>query len=267
MKLGYIANNDLAGLETDCQFAVAEGYEGFEFNYWGDFAKLTAEHVAAQKALLDRYGLACSSFGIWGYNHLASDPAVRAAAHAQIEPAIGFAKQLGADVLILGAGGMDNASNEQQAAEFKSAVSPYVDKAAAAGLRVALYGFHGGSSYLETVDAYASLFAVMDNVGIKLDCANVQHAGQDYLRLLREHAGRVAHVHIKEHLYDGGKLVSQPAAGMGDIQWGKIFAFLYEAGYDGWLVVEPHGAIWSRPPLRWTMLRLTRRYISMFLDG
>lgn len=266
MKLGFIANNDLAGLEADCQFAVANGYAGFEFNYWGEFANLTAEHVAAQKALLDRYGLVCASFGIWGHNHLSGDPAVRAKAHAQIEPAIGFATQLGADVLIMGAGGLDGATNDQQAAEYKAAVGPYVDRAVAAGLRVALYGFHGGSSYLETVDAYATLLAAVANVGIKLDCANVVHAGQDYLRLLRDHGRRVAHVHIKEHLYLDGQLASQPAAGMGDLAWGKIFAFLYEAGYDGWLVVEPHGSVWSRPPLRWTMLRLTRRYISMFLD-
>jgi len=72
-------------------------------------------------------------------------------------------------------------------------------------------------------------------------------------------------VHIKEHLYMDGELVSQPAAGMGDIEWGKIMAFLYEHGYDGYLSIEPHGPKWGRPPLRRTMLLLTQRYIRQFL--
>ena len=62
-----------------------------------------------------------------------------------------------------------------------------------------------------------------------------------------------------------GELASQPPIGMGDIQWGKIMAFLYEHGYDGYLSVEPHGPIWSRAPFRQKMLTLTKRYIGQFL--
>ena len=61
------------------------------------------------------------------------------------------------------------------------------------------------------------------------------------------------------------EIASQPAAGMGDIQWGKVMAFLYEHRYDGYLSIEPHGPIWGREPLRETMLLLTRRYIGQFL--
>lgn len=265
MKLGFIADNNLEQIEADCWFAVAEGYEGLEFNHWGGFVNVTADQITAIRALLDRYGVACSSFGIWGFNHLSADADERAAAHAQIPRAIEFAGMLGADVLILGAGGKAGASTDEQADEFVTVVGPYVDRAVTAGLRVGLYGFHGGSAFLETVDAYAALFSRMANVGIKYDAANIQHAGQDYLRMAREHGDRIAHVHIKEHLYHGGQLASQPAAGMGDIEWGKLFAFLYEAGYNGWLTVEPHGPRWSSGTLRWTMLKLTRRYIAQFL--
>ena len=50
-----------------------------------------------------------------------------------------------------------------------------------------------------------------------------------------------------------------------DIEWGKVMAFLYEYGYDGYLSIEPHGPKWSRPPLREKMLLLTQRYIGQFL--
>jgi sugar phosphate isomerase/epimerase len=91
------------------------------------------------------------------------------------------------------------------------------------------------------------------------------HHGDKYLPILRDYGDRVFHVHIKEHLYMDGELVSQPAAGMGDIQWGKVMAFLYEHNYDGYLSIEPHGPIWSRPPMRKTMLLLTQRYMDQFL--
>jgi sugar phosphate isomerase/epimerase len=83
--------------------------------------------------------------------------------------------------------------------------------------------------------------------------------------VLHRHAARIQHVHIKEHLNHGGEVVSQPAAGMGDIHWGKVMAFLYEANYQGYLTIEPHGPLWSRPPLREKMLLLTQRYMKQFL--
>ena len=103
------------------------------------------------------------------------------------------------------------------------------------------------------------------DVGIKLDCANIRHHGDAYLPILRDHGERVFYVHVKEHVYLDGELVSQPAAGMGDIEWGKIMAFLYEHGYDGYLSIEPHGPIWGAEPMRTKMLLLTQRYMRQFL--
>jgi sugar phosphate isomerase/epimerase len=62
-----------------------------------------------------------------------------------------------------------------------------------------------------------------------------------------------------------GQLVAQPAAGMGDIQWGKVMAFLYEHHYAGYLCFEPHGPLWSKPPLREQMLLLSKKYLEQFL--
>ena len=108
-------------------------------------------------------------------------------------------------------------------------------------------------------------FLVLPQVGIKYDPANWDHAGQDYLDVVRRHGDKVAHVHIKEHLNIGGELASQPAAGMGDIAFGKVLAFLYEHDYRGYLCFEPHGALWGREPLRQKMLLLTKKHLDQFL--
>ena len=107
-------------------------------------------------------------------------------------------------------------------------------------------------------------------MGIKLDPGNwaAEIGGNPdiYLNILKKYGDKVYHVHIKELLWCGGQLISQPAAGMGDIHWGGIMALLYEAGYVGALSMEPHGRMWSRDNmLRHEMLILSQRYISQFL--
>jgi sugar phosphate isomerase/epimerase len=82
---------------------------------------------------------------------------------------------------------------------------------------------------------------------------------------VQRYGHKVGYVHIKEHLYKDGHLVSQPPAGMGDIEFPKVLAFLYEHNYDGWLSIEPHGPIWSRGVMRERMLLLTKKYLSQFL--
>jgi sugar phosphate isomerase/epimerase len=103
------------------------------------------------------------------------------------------------------------------------------------------------------------------DIKIKYDAANWDHGGLDYLDVVRRYGHKIGYVHIKEHVNAERKAVSQPAAGMGDIQWGKVFAWLYEHNYRGWLSIEPHGPIWSRGEMREKMLLLTKKYISQFL--
>lgn len=264
MKLGFIADNTLSGIETDCRFAVEHGFEGLEFNYWSQIKDLDDATVQQMHALLKQHNVACSTFGIWGWNHLAADPAVRAESHRQLNRAIDYAQTMGAPVFITGGGHIDGNSVEQDVDAFAEVMRPFIDRIKAAGMELALYGFHGGS-FLQTVDAYGKLWEKVDDVGIKFDPANVDHAGEDYLAVLRYHGDKIRHVHVKEHLNYKGEVASQPAAGMGDIHWGKVMAFLYENNYDGYLTIEPHGPFWSRGPLREKMLLLTQRHINQFL--
>jgi sugar phosphate isomerase/epimerase len=264
MKLAFIAQNDLTGIEEDAQFAAEQGFTGLEFNYWAGFKDLTAETVAAMRKLLDRHGVRAASLGLWGWNHIAPDAEERRASLAHLDRAIEFAEILGASILITGGGRLPTGTLDENVAEFVQVFPPYLEKAHKAGLQVALYAVHG-NSFFDGIEAYQRVWETIPNVGIKFDPANILHHGDDYLPILRDHGNQIYHVHIKEHLYMDGKLVSQPAAGMGDVQWGKVMAFLYEHNYQGYLCFEPHGPLWSKPPLRHKMLLLTKKYLSQFL--
>jgi sugar phosphate isomerase/epimerase len=40
-KLAFIGQDSLQGIEEDAAFCVAHGFEGLEFNYWGNFEQLS----------------------------------------------------------------------------------------------------------------------------------------------------------------------------------------------------------------------------------
>ena len=256
--------NDLEGVEPDAQFAVEHGFEGLEYNYWGGFGELTAETVAAMREILDRRGASCSMLGLWGWNHLAPDDAERAEAHEMLTRAIAFAGTLGAEVFTTGGGQIPGATLDEHAAAFAEVFPPFLEAIDRAGMKTAMYAVHG-NSFFDSIEAYERVWEKFPQVGIKFDPANWLHHGDDYLAVLRRHGDKIAHVHIKEHLYHDGELASQPAAGMGDIEWGKVFAFLYEHDYDGPLSIEAHGPAWSQGAMRDRMHLLTQRHISQFL--
>jgi sugar phosphate isomerase/epimerase len=268
MKLAFIGMNDLPRLGADACFARHHDFVGLEFNWWGEFAELTSDAVTAMRAILDDHGVACSALGLWGWNHLSPDPSERATAHEMLGRGIDFAKTIGAKVLITGGGQIPGAGISDNANEFLRVFPPFLDRLAEAGLQPAFYAVHG-ASFFTCIEAYEAVWDKLPQVGIKFDPANWRHANLDYLDVLRRHADKVAYVHVKEHLYHKGELVSQPPAGMGDIEWGKVLAFLYEADYGGYLSMEPHGDVWgwvSRAEImRTKMLLLSQKYLGQFL--
>lgn len=262
-KLSFIAQGSLAGIEEDAAFCVAHGFEGLEYNYWGNFEQLDVRTVEAMAAIQERHGIRCVMLGLWGWNHLAPDPAERAKAHEMLDRAIRFAGMLRADVFTTG-GGTFSENLAENVAEFGRVFPPFLERIGAGGMKAAFYASHG-KSFFDSLGAYEAVWESFPQVSIKYDPANWRHHGDDYLAVVRRHGDKVGHLHIKEHLYHEGGLAGQPPAGMGDIKWGKVFAFLYEHHYEGPLSIEPHGPIWSRGDMRRKLLLLSQRAIAPYL--
>jgi sugar phosphate isomerase/epimerase len=265
MKLSFIGNNTLAGVEADARFAAEHGFEGIEYNWWGDFKDVTPELIANMRATHERHGVRASMLGIWGWNHLDRDPAKRSEAHAMLVRAIEYAKVLRADVLVTGGGELSGASRDENVAEFLRVFPPLMEQVRAAGLKPAFYSMHP-ASFFDSIEAFEQVWPTMPDAAIKFDAANWLGRQIDYVDVLHRFGHKVGHVHIKEWMHDGkGKLIAEPAAGMGDIAWGKVLGCLYEHDYRGWLSLEPHGSIWSMSPMREKMLLLSKQHLSQFL--
>ncbi|MGH2570442.1 MAG: myo-inosose-2 dehydratase [bacterium] len=90
------------------------------------------------------------------------------------------------------------------------------------------------------------------SVGLLADSGHVALAGADPLAVFRDHADRIAHVHLKNVRADVARRVRDgdwsfsravregvfTVPGDGGIDYQPIFGLLEEIGYSGWLVVE-----------------------------
>lgn len=264
MKIGFIADNDLPTVEQDARFCAEHGLSGLEFNHWGALSKLEPDYMRQVRAILDKYGVECSTLGLWGHNHTSEDAAEAAAAQGELKLLVEYGKVLGAQVLITSGGNRKGQGAAANVKAFAEVFPPYIADLEAAGMKLSLYAVHG-NTFTETLGDYVTLWEQFPNVGIKCDPANLHYAGWDYLGFLWQYGHRITHMHIKEHLFIGGTLAAQPAAGMGDIEWGKVFCFLHEHDYNGYLTIEPHGPKWSRGALKYKCVTLSARYISQFL--
>ena len=83
-----------------------------------------------------------------------------------------------------------------------------------------------------------------ENLKATFDFANFVQCGQDTLEawdMLKDH---IAYVHVKDALFDGGRVVP---AGQGDGNLKEIFSRLDKKGYQGFLSLEPHLADFAGP--------------------
>lgn len=72
-------------------------------------------------------------------------------------------------------------------------------------------------------------------IGFCPDTAHLAAGGGDPAALIRRHARRINHVHLKDLAYDTATFLP---LGKGELDFPDVLAALREAGYDDWLIVE-----------------------------
>ena len=82
-----------------------------------------------------------------------------------------------------------------------------------------------------------------DKVRFCLDTAHIRLSGGDPLKVFKDHYDRLSYVHFKDVDMDPSLVLDKPmkrfrALGQGEINFGSIYHFLQEKGYDGIVCVE-----------------------------
>ena len=110
------------------------------------------------------------------------------------------------------------------------------------------YHHHMGT-VIQDGDDIRRLMSHTENLGLLYDSGHLYFAGEDPIKILREHAHRITHVHMKnirpENLNREGDFFSAilggtftvPGDGLG-IDFGPVVNALIQSEYEGWVFVE-----------------------------
>jgi sugar phosphate isomerase/epimerase len=135
----------------------------------------------------------------------------------------------------------------------------------------------GGKNLAVSPAIWRQLFEMVSspNFGLNFDPSHCIWQQIDYVRCIREFGKRLVHFHAKDERIDRERLYQTgifgfgwhvpKLPGLGEVDWGALFAALTDAGYDGPVCIEVEdrayeGSLESRK----RSLRQSKRYLEQF---
>lgn len=172
---------------------------------------------------------------------------------------------------------------------FREVWRPLIQFAADHGVKVGIENcpmlftndeWPGGKNLATTPAIWRRMFDEIpsENFGLNYDPSHMVWQQMDYLKPIREFAGRLVHVHAKdvridrERLDDHGILGTPlqyhvpKLPGLGEVDWGRFFSVLGDVGYRGPVCVEVEDRAYEHSlESRKTALKQSVRYLRNFI--
>ena len=139
-----------------------------------------------------------------------------------------------------------------------------------------------GKNIAHSPAIWRRLFNDLDSsaIGLNYDPSHMIWQQMDAFEPIRKFADRLFHIHVKDVRLDQNRLnevgiLSVPNSfhtpklpGLGDVDWGKFFSFLTDAGYNGAVCVEVEDRAYEgSPESRITALRQSVNYLRQFIPA
>lgn len=275
MKLGFVSAilPDLS-LEEVVAFAAETGYGCVEVMCWPkgkaerryagvthiDVTDFSADDARKVHELFAEYGIAISGLGYYP-NPLAPDEAEAQVYVEHIKAVIRAAALLGVPVVNTFIGRDWTKSLDENWPRFLSTWKPLIAFAEDNGVKIGIENcpmlftrdeWPGGKNLARSPAIWRRMFEDIPskNFGLNYDPSHMIWQRMDYLAPMREFKDRLFHIHAKDARIDVHKLDqvgvlafpneyhTPKLPGMGDVDWGKFFSVLTDAGYSGPVAVE-----------------------------
>jgi sugar phosphate isomerase/epimerase len=192
-----------------------------------DPAAPAAENLA-KKAVLDKHGLVCYTFGVAGTSM----------DKEKNRKLFEFAKLIGCKLIIVEPRNMAEWDN------LEELVKEY-------DIKLAIHNHGKGSAYGD-VETVKGVLAKRDRrIGVCIDIGHVSGAGYDVAKVFREYDGRVYDLHLKDkkvEKVDGKDVVLDVEVGTGIANYKGLFAELKKANWDGVMAIETDNAGFAKDP-------------------
>ena len=275
MQLGFVSAilPDLA-LDELARFAASAGYDCVELMCWPagkaerryagvthvdvtDFSRADAERV---REVMAESGVEISALGYYP-NPLSPDAEEAAACIRHLERVIAAAALLGVSRMNTFVGRDWTKSVEENWPRFLEVWRPLISFAEERGVKVGIencpmfftrHEWPGGKNLATSPAIWRRMFADIpsDYFGLNYDPSHPVLLRMDYLKPLKEFAGKLFHIHAKDVLFDRAQCDDWGVLGLqkdyhrpripgyGEIDWAKFVGALMETSYDGPICIE-----------------------------
>lgn len=305
MRLGFVSAilPDLS-LEEVVGFAAEQGFACVELMCWPvgkaerryagvthvDVAGFGRTDAARVQDVVARAGVGISGLGYYP-NPLVPDRTEAAVYIKHIKKVIDAAVLLGVGVVNTFIGRDWTRTVDENWSRFVEVWPPLVKYAEDHGIRIAIENcpmlftadeWPGGKNLATTPAIWRRMFDEIPSpsFGLNYDPSHLVWQRIDYVKPLREFAGRIFHVHAKDARVDQDRLdqvgiLAAPLEfhtpklpGLGDVDWGRFLSVLGDVGYRGPVCIEVEdrayeGSLESRK----AALTQSGRYLRQFLGG
>lgn len=289
-KLGVLGRFSQANLD----FARQEGFQSI--GLWADpktqldMTSLTDRQVEMVRSAIQRTGLHLSVVASVR-NHIAPDPAARAASNAYFQNVITLAGRLGVAYVGTSSGTMPGRPLQQQVDEIvRIYTEKYFPLCEKYKVRILWEPWAGGPNIATGPVGYEALFRAFGNspyVGLQYDPSHLVWQMMDPIQCARDFADKIFDIHLKDteifwHVLrktgiqppDNARWWRFRLPGFGQIDWAAFFTVLMDAGYEGAMNIEHEDPLygWPYPGDDFseeykTGFRIAHRYLRQFLPG
>jgi len=256
MKLGIMTGFD----EGMIRFAKEVGFKSLELTF-GPGDAVNASTVASGDAekvrkTCDDLGMTISAIG-WYANHLDPNLDERKKNAEYMAKMIDAAKALSVPVVCSFAGRDPEKSIEDNIPIFREVHSVTADYAEKKGIKIAfencpMMDQHPFRSInmATTPAAWEMMFAAVPSkaLGLEYDPSHLYWQEVDYIAAIYSFGNRIYHMHAKDTEVMEGQLARQGIyghgwwryriPGWGSVDWGRVFAALFDVGYTGGVDIE-----------------------------
>jgi sugar phosphate isomerase/epimerase len=136
----------------------------------------------------------------------------------------------------------------------------------------------GGKNLAVSPQVWQALFEEIPSphLGLNLDPSHLIWQHIDYVRCIRDFGRRIFHVHAKDTRLDDDRLYAAgilglgwhtaKLPGLGDVEWGRFFSALTDAGYQGAICIEVEDRAYEGSlEDRKRALRQSKRFLEQFV--
>ena len=300
MQLGFVSAilGDLS-LEQVLSFARDEGFGCVELMCWPpggserryagvchlDVTDLDDQRAEQVRSLVQKYGVAISGLGYYP-NPLEADAGHRRYIAEHLKKVIDAAPKVGVSVVNTFIGRDQTLSAEENWPRVREVWPEIVEHAKQRGVKLGIENcpmlfskdeWPGGKNLAVSPAIWRQLFKEFPTLGLNFDPSHLIFQFIDCVRCIREFAKQIVHFHAKderldlERLYEVGVLGlgwhTAKLPGLGDVNWGALFAALTDAGYQGAVCIEVEDRAYEGSLAdRQRALRQSKRFLEQFMS-